>query len=419
MPTAIDLIVSQHAELAAHLWGNRRQGATAPHWALLHLGRFDERVEANIDGLRVAGEAGLRASEKLLEEDDPGAAFVAGVLAIEAKDRARIGRLLSLAQALPSVWAGLGSAIGWVSSTHLLGTVKALLETKSASLNRLGITACTMHRVDPGAFLDDAIAHGDAAIRVRALEAVGKLGRIASLNTVLKATADAEDGCRCWGAWSAVVLGDRGAALDALREPCARPSPHRATALSVLLRTVDVGAAHAVLRGMAQEDPKDLRMLIQAVGVAGDPHYIPWLMEQMADLKVARLAGEAFSLITGADLAWLDLERRPPEDVELGPNDNPEDEDVGMDPEDGLPWPDAAKVRVWWEANRHRFPAGVRHFMGEPPNPENCRRVLRDGYQRQRIAAALYLALLRPGTPLFPTSAPAWRQKRWLAQAST
>ena len=120
MPTAIDLIVSQHAELAAHLWGNRRQGATAPHWALLHLGRFDERVEANIDGLRVAGEAGLRASEKLLEEDDPGAAFVAGVLAIEAKDRARIGRLLSLAQALPSVWAGLGSAIGWVSSTHLM-----------------------------------------------------------------------------------------------------------------------------------------------------------------------------------------------------------------------------------------------------------------------------------------------------------
>ncbi|MCK7582576.1 MAG: hypothetical protein MZV65_48050 [Chromatiales bacterium] len=68
--------------------------------------------------------------------------------------------------------------------------------------------------------------------------------------------------------------------------------------------------------------------------------------------------------------------------------------------------------------NRHRFPAGVRHFMGEPPNPENCRRVLRDGYQRQRIAAALYLALLRPGTPLFPTSAPAWRQKRWLAQTS-
>ena len=93
----------------------------------------------------------------------------------------------------------------------------------------------------------------------------------------------------------------------------------------------------------------------------------------------------------------------------------PQDNNVAMDPDDGLPWPDPAKLHAWWDVNRHRFPAGVRHFMGEAPNPENCQRVLRDGYQRQRIAAALYLALLRPGTPLFPTSAPAWRQKRWLA----
>ena len=418
MPATIDLVVNQHAELAAHLWGNRRLGATAPHWALRHLGRFDERVEANIDGLRVAGEAGWRACEKLLEQEDPGAAFVAGVLAIEAKDRARIGRLLSLAQALPSAWAGLGSAIAWVSSAHLMDTVKALLETKSTSLNRLGITACTMHRVDPGAFLDDAIAHGDSAIRVRALEAIGKLGRNASLHAVLKATADAEAGCRCWGAWSAVVLGDRGAALEALRDPCAKPSPHREAAMNVLLRAANLGAAHAVLRAIAQEEPKNTRILIRGIGMVGDPHFVPWLMEQMADPTVARIAGEAFSLITGVDLALLDLERRPPEDVELGPNDNSEDDDVGMDPDDGLPWPEPEKVRAWWDANQQRFPTGVRHFMGEPPNSQNCQRVLRDGYQRQRIAAALHLALLRPGAPLFPTSAPAWRQKRWLARMS-
>jgi hypothetical protein len=36
--------------------------------------------------------------------------------------------------------------------------------------------------------------------------------------------------------------------------------------------------------------------------------------------------------------------------------------------------------------------------------------------QRQRILAAHYLCLLDPGTPLFNTSAPAWRQQRWLAK---
>lgn len=152
--------------------------------------------------------------------------------------------------------------------------------------------------------------------------------------------------------------------------------------------------------------------MIRAVGFAGDTARIPWLIGLMPDEKLARLVGESFSFITGADLAWLDLERKPPENFESGPNDNPEDEDVSMDEDDGLPWPDQAKVHVWWTVNAHRFQPGVRYFMGAPPSWEHCLQVLKDGYQRQRIAAAHYLCLLRPGTPLFNCAAPAWRQKR-------
>src|SRR5262249_7833814 len=157
--------------------------------------------------------------------------------------------------------------------------------------------------------------------------------------------------------------------------------------------------------------PANQRVLLQGAGVAGDPHYVPWLIKQMEDLKLTRLAGESFSFITGLDLAYLDLERKPPEGVEFGPNDDPNDDNVDMDPDDGLPWPDPVKIQKWWDTNKHRFQAGVRYFMGEPVTVENCKRVLRVGYQRQRIAAALYLSLLQPGTPLFPTSAPAWRQQ--------
>jgi len=80
-----------------------------------------------------------------------------------------------------------------------------------------------------------------------------------------------------------------------------------------------------------------------------------------------------------------------------------------------LPGPDQKLIQVWWHANSHRFEPGVRYFMGEPLNRENCLRVLREGYQRQRIAAALYRSLLNPGTPLFEWRAPAWRQQRLLA----
>lgn len=182
-----------------------------------------------------------------------------------------------------------------------------------------------------------------------------------------------------------------------------------------MLKVLNNQDARAVLKALAP-DRMNQRTLIQGVGIAGDPAYVPWLIKQMADVKTTRLAGESFSFITGLDLAYLDLERKPPEGAEFGPTDNPEDEDVSMDPDDGLPWPDSEKIQKWWEANQDRFQVGVRYFMGAPPSWEHCLDVLKNGYQRQRIAAAQYLCLLRPGTPLFNTAAPAWRQKRWLAK---
>jgi hypothetical protein len=46
----------------------------------------------------------------------------------------------------------------------------------------------------------------------------------------------------------------------------------------------------------------------------------------------------------------------------------------------------------------------------------HCSDILKNGYQRQRSLAAHHLCLLEPGTPLFNTSAPAWRQQRELAR---
>ena len=158
------------------------------------------------------------------------------------------------------------------------------------------------------------------------------------------------------------------------------------------------------------------RILVRGSGGLGDPFYIPWLVKQMSDPKLARLAGESFSMITGLDLAYLDLDRKPPEDFESGPNDDPNDPNVDMDEDEGLPWPDQEEVAAWWKVNSHRFPPGQRFFMGKPPSMEHCLHVLKEGYQRQRMAAAIWRCILQPGTPLFPTDAPAWRQKRWLAQ---
>ncbi|MGI9500765.1 MAG: TIGR02270 family protein, partial [Geminicoccaceae bacterium] len=58
MNAIIPHIVEQHAEEAAFLWLLRATAVKAPHYDLKDLARLDERVEAHIDGLRVAGEPG-------------------------------------------------------------------------------------------------------------------------------------------------------------------------------------------------------------------------------------------------------------------------------------------------------------------------------------------------------------------------
>jgi hypothetical protein len=47
---------------------------------------------------------------------------------------------------------------------------------------------------------------------------------------------------------------------------------------------------------------------------------------------------------------------------------------------------------------------------------EWLQQVLRDGYLRQRAAAALELAIRQPGTPLFNVKAPGFRQVELLGK---
>jgi uncharacterized protein (TIGR02270 family) len=200
-----------------------------------------------------------------------------------------------------------------------------------------------------------------------------------------------------------------------LRTTALVEGPYRRRAFSLALQAMNAAEAHGMLQGLTR-DARQLRWLVQGSGINGDPTYVPWLIGHMANPATARLAGEAFTLVTGADLDTLQLWRPHPEDVVSGPSDDPDDENVDMDPDEGLMWPDPEKTGRWWDTNASRFQPGQRYFMGAPVTREHCVDVLKNGYQRQRILAAHYLCLLEPGTPLFNTSAPAWRQQTLLAQ---
>jgi uncharacterized protein (TIGR02270 family) len=413
-PSSVSEVIRQHTEDAAVLHSIRTSLTTAPHVKLKHIRRFDDRVAAHLDGLAVAGEQGWPIIDAALVKPSPGAVFAAAVTAIEAKSSERLNRLYALAEAVPESQRGLIAAFGWVEQERLRGIVSGLLPSPDSFLRYLGIAACAMHRVDPGKARDEALVAPSSVLRARALRACGELGRRELIPSCLASLNAEDEESRFWAAWSAVLLGNRGPGLDALIAIAEVDGNYRVRAFRISLQAMEAPGVQEWLRHLAQ-NPDNQRLLIQGSGVAGDPQYVPWLIGHMSNLKTARLAGEAFTLITGLDLAYLDLDRKPPEGGAGGPNDDPNDPNVAMDEDDGLPWPDPERISRWWDANGSRFTAGNRYFLGAALTREVCIRALKEGFQRQRILAAHYLCLLEPGTTLFEWRAPSPRQQRLLA----
>ena len=409
----IPIVVHQHLEDAMALRSTRSVLTRAPNVMLHLLRRLDDRLAAHLDGLAVAGDFGRSLCLAALENVNRGSVFAAAVGAIDARDTRLLDKLIAIAEAEPNARAGLVSAFGWVSASSLRGITKTLLESANLFHREVGLAACAMHQVDPGPALASAIAASASA--AQAVVAAGKLGRVDLLPACLAGMAHDDSTLQFESARSALLLGDRQASVQKLAEFASGAGEHQSAALLLALKVLPAAPANALLKALSQ-DGAMVRALIRGIGAAGDPHYVPWLIQQMSDLKLTRLAGESFSLITGLDLAALDLERKPPENEEFGPNADPDDDNVAMDEDDSLPWPDADKIGAWWQNHGGRFAPGTRFFVGELPSPSHCRLVLKTGFQRQRIAAAEYLCLLQPGTPLFNVAAPAWRQERLLTQ---
>jgi uncharacterized protein (TIGR02270 family) len=414
----VPTVLLQHLADAAALRAQRGVAVAAPHVELRRLARLDERLYAHLDGLAVAGDAGWRLAQEALETPGVGQIFTLAVLAIERHDRAQLDRLLSLVGVVPDAERALASAVGWVSGSSLRGLTAPLLASPKPLERWIGIVACALHRVDPGPALAAAIHDGDARLAERALRAAGELGRVDLLDDGLARIGDDAAALRRAALASAVLLGDRRRALPALTELAVGRDP---AAPDALLRLALLAAEPAAARDLVRQliaRGAPCRTAIRATGWAGDLRAVPWLIQQMDDKVTARVAGEAFSLLTGADLALLDLERKPPTEAPTeapgAPTDRPDDDRVALDEDESLPWPDSARVQAWWAQQAGRSPGAPRVFMGAEPGEAHCRQVLCTGGQRQRAAAALWLTLMKPGTPLFNTAAPAPRQQRLL-----
>ena len=389
-------IVEQHAEEAAFLWTQRDRAVLSPSYTLRDLARLDERVEAHLDGLRVAGQAGWEICKQAVEAEEAGALFALASLAFASNDRQKVEASLSLGCSKADLQRELISALGWLPFERIKPTISTLVKTPDPKVRRIGIAGFAVHRRDPGPVLTDALYDSDDRLRARAIVAAAELGRKDLAGSIRSPGTEVEEDNQFAAAWALTRFGWTN---EVLKKIAVGQGPRALRALEMALRSMELGTAKTWCSALLEQRVY-LRLGVIGLGIIGDPESVEQLIVLMKKTDTARLAGQAFSMITGVDFQQEGLIGTVPEEFAAQPSDDADSEVVDIHPDEGLSWPSATNTEAWWFKRGRDFLRGVRYFQGGEITTESLRRSLANQTQHRRASAAIELAVRHPTEPI-------------------
>lgn len=397
-------IHERYADDATFLWLLRDLAVNQPHYNVADLAELDCRIDAQLDGLMTAPEESWAICADALELLQPDAVFTAAVLAFRSLDIRYIQQVVEAGISSEHSLRGLVAAMAWLPGRLVHSWIKKFLTSKDLNHKYLALAVCSARREDPREFLtailqrDDCLAH--PRLYARALRLIGELKRFDLLHALRTGMTSGDKDAVFWATWSAILLGDKSLATN-LQIYALNTNPHQIRAMALCFRVLPLETARSWISLLAKT-PSNSRLVITATAYLGDPQAINWLIAQMRIPALTRLAGEAFTTITGIDLQEykLILEELPDLDAQL-PDDGAQNEEISLSDDEYLPFPDVNKIAAIWQKYQQRYAPAQRYFMGQIISPgisasEHLRHVFANGQQRQRQMAALELALLEP-----------------------
>lgn len=389
-------IYEQYVDNASFLWILRSIAVNQPHYYPSDIQELDQRIEAQLDGLMISIDTAWPVCLDALELLEPGEVFTAAIVAFRSHDMTKIQHVVEIGLSDDYLIKGLISALGWLPGKIVHSWVKKFLMSKDLNHKYLAIAACSVRRENPEEYLNRILERDDCRQHIplyaRSLRLIGELRRLdlmPYLETALKAE---EDNVRFWAIWSSILLGKH-ELVNQLEPFVFNSGPYQVGAINIAFRVLPVEQGRSWISTLAKSEGQE-RNVVKATGVLGDPQAVNWLIGKMKDESLAKLAGEAFSLITGVDLEQYELIDDTRDVSGNLEDDEIEDDSVELDEDENLPWPDYEKVKNIWMNQARSFIAGKRYLLGKPVNSDWLKSKVSTVGQRQRHAIAMELALL-------------------------
>ncbi|OJT24236.1 hypothetical protein BO221_13725 [Archangium sp. Cb G35] len=408
-------VIEEHLSEASFLLLQWERALRGPSFDLEELAELEERLLAHLDGLILGGEPVAESLLKsALEREDSGEVFAAAFASIAESSPATLEMVLATgAAASPSIQAAVRRALELSERPGLDDALVALLKRHEAKGQALVLEVLAFRNAVPRGAALELLGHEDGRVVAAALRSLESPGRDVMLPRLL---ADNRPEVRFAAIETGLLFGRR-MAWDACRKEAEGRGGGDARAARVLLAVC--GEDKDIERLVALVGDETVREdVLWALGFTGRASAVDVCLELMEQQpSEARLAGEAFSAITGLVLEGayvLDVEG---EEDSLPPLEEDLDADLSLRPEDELPVPACAAVADWWKRVRKDFSWSTRYLGGRPFSGAVLLEALTLGPMRRRCVHALELALRTQGSHQVQTFAFTARQRAELARA--
>lgn len=337
----IAAIVVQHVEDASFLWSRRRHEIDGQILGEADIGRIDQRLHANIEGMLASGESAWKLSlARFFDYEAPAELFALSLLALHWGNKKLLDTVLDGVRATNGGIAGISGAIACTTRDKLRPFLPRWLDEQDPLLQALGLIALTHQRVDAGDRLQSLVLSPDVCVRTRAIRLAGIMRRRDLVGDISVALEGSDLGERLAAARAFCLLGEARHAYATLDKLARIDGFIGGEAIDIRLLATPKLEAKKWLQERLQEPSMHLAAL-RAIGVLGEVSMLPWLVEKMRDPSLAYTAGFALRDLIEADFNDADVFTLDP--PSLGKK---------FERVEDFPLPIADKVEVWWNKNK-------------------------------------------------------------------